>query len=40
MELWNLFIGFIVQSIEFVSYEVDISEAIAIIYVTLIGRLI
>lgn len=40
MELWNLFIGFIVQSIEFITHEVGVSEAIAIIGFTLIGRLI
>ncbi|MDO6507803.1 YidC/Oxa1 family membrane protein insertase [Colwellia sp. 4_MG-2023] len=40
MDIWNIFIAFIVQSIEFVTYEAGISEAIAIICVTLIGRLI
>jgi len=40
MDLWNFFIAFIVQSIEFITHEVGVSEAIAIIGFTLIGRLI
>jgi len=40
MEIWNTFISMIVQSIEFINYEVGVSEAVAIILFTLIGRLI
>lgn len=40
MEIWNAFTSLIVQSIEFINYEVGVSEALAIILFTLIGRLI
>ncbi len=40
MEIWNTFTSIIVQSIEFINYEVGVSEAAAIILFTLIGRLI
>jgi YidC/Oxa1 family membrane protein insertase len=40
MELWNFFTDFIVQSIAFLTSEVGVSEAAAIIVFTLIGRLV
>ncbi|MGB6140254.1 MAG: membrane protein insertase YidC [Pseudoalteromonas rhizosphaerae] len=40
MELWNFFTNFIVQSIAFFTQEVGLSQALAIILFTLIGRLV
>jgi len=40
MDIWNLFTNFIVHSIDFFTHEVGISEALAIIVFTLIGRLV
>ena len=40
MELWNFFTSFIVQSIAFFTQEVGLSQALAIILFTLIGRLV
>ncbi|MGP4932180.1 YidC/Oxa1 family membrane protein insertase [Pseudoalteromonas nigrifaciens] len=40
MDIWNFFISFIVQSIQFFTYEIGVGEALAIILFTLIGRLI
>jgi YidC/Oxa1 family membrane protein insertase len=40
MDIWNFFTSFIVQSIEFLSHEVGLSEAMAIIFFTLIARLV
>jgi len=40
MDIWDLFTSFIAQSIEFLSQEVGIGEALAIISFTLIGRLL
>lgn len=40
MEVWSLFISAIVQSIEFLTSEVGVGEAMAIILFTLLGRLV
>ena len=40
MEIWNLFTDFIVQSITFFTQEVGVSQAVAIILFTVIGRLV
>jgi YidC/Oxa1 family membrane protein insertase len=40
METWNTFTNIIMQSIEFLSLEVGVGEAVAIILFTMIGRLI
>jgi YidC/Oxa1 family membrane protein insertase len=40
MEIWNLFTDFIVQSITFFTQEVGVSQAAAIIFFTVIGRLV
>lgn len=40
MDIWNFFISFIVQSIQFFTNEIGVGEALAIILFTLIGRLI
>lgn len=40
MDIWNIFISFIVQSIQFLTQEVGVGEAVAIILLTLIGRLV
>lgn len=40
MEIWNTFLSIIMQSIEFISYEVGMGEALAIILFTLTARLI
>ena len=40
MELWNVFTSGIVQSIAFFTNEVGVGEAMAIILLTLIGRLV
>ena len=40
MEIWNLFTDFIVQSITFFTQDVGVSQAVAIILFTVIGRLV
>ena len=40
MDIWNIFTSFIVQSIQFLTHEVGVGEAVAIIFFTLIGRLV
>ena len=40
MEIWNLFTAFIVQLITFFTQEVGVSQAVAIILFTVIGRLV
>jgi len=40
MDIWNIFTSFIVQSIQFLTQEVGVGEAVAIIFFTLIGRLV
>lgn len=40
MDIWNIFTSFIVQSIQFLTHEVGVGEAVAIILFTFIGRLI
>jgi len=40
MDIWNIFISFIVQSIQFLTQEVGVGEAVAIILLTLLGRLV
>lgn len=40
MDIWNFFTSFIVQSIAFLTHEVGVGEAVAIILFTLIGRLV
>ena len=40
MEIWNIFTTIIIQSIEFISYQVGFGEAVAIILFTILGRLV
>ena len=40
MDIWNIFTSVIVQSIQFLTHEVGVGEAVAIIFFTLIGRLV
>jgi len=40
MDIWNIFTSFIVQSIQFLTHEVGVGEAVAIILLTLLGRLV
>jgi YidC/Oxa1 family membrane protein insertase len=40
MDIWNIFTSFIVQSIQFLTQEVGVGEAVAIILLTLLGRLV
>jgi YidC/Oxa1 family membrane protein insertase len=40
MDIWSFFTSFIVQSIEFFSHEAGVGDAVAIIFFTLIARLV